>query len=216
MSTVALGDLVAQTSASTGEEAVRIIPGILWIVFAAAVVAIFYRPIRYELLPRLSTLKLPGGIELTLKERIDDAAQRQRVTVSEDDKGRIVRRLERLAPLLRAARILWVDDAPENNINEASILAAFGAMIDTARSTSEANEKLKRSHYDLVISDIQREGLTDAGVRFVRERRGVPWTILYAGDYDPAQGTPPFAFAITNRPHQLLHYVLDVLERERA
>ena len=105
----------------------RTIPSLLWIVFAGVVVAVFYRPIRYELLPRLSTLKLRGGIELTLKDRIQSAAQRQQVEVSEDDKTRIVRRLERLSALVRGASILWIDDKPENNVNEASILTAFGA-----------------------------------------------------------------------------------------
>jgi hypothetical protein len=30
------------------------------------------------------------------------------------------------------------------------------------------------------------------------------------------RGTPPGAFGITNRPDELIHLVLDVLERERV
>jgi hypothetical protein len=127
-------------TASTGEEAVRMIPSLLWIVFAGVALLAFYRPIRYELLPRLSSLKLPGGIELTLKDRIETAARLQKVQVSEDDKTRIVGRLERLAPLLRGASILWVDDRPENNINEASILSAFGAASWSLKSRSASTE----------------------------------------------------------------------------
>lgn len=122
----------------------------------------------------------------------------------------------RLAPLLRAASILWIDDRPENNINEASILSAFGAAIETAETTAEANEKLRKGDFDLVISDVRREGQSDAGLRFVKEHKGAPWTILYVGEFDPSLGTPPYAFGMTNRPHQLLHYVLDVLERQRG
>jgi CheY-like chemotaxis protein len=192
------------------------IPGLLWILLAAVAFGLFYRPIRNELLPRLSGLKLPGGIELTLKDRIEDAAERQKVDVSDDDKTCIVRRLERLAPLVRGAPILWIDDTPENNVNEMSILTAFGAKIETAKTSKEADEKLRKGHFEVLISDMEREGQKDAGQRFVEQRRGqsLPWTIFYVGRYDGARGTPPYAFAITNRPHELLHYVLDALERQ--
>ena len=204
-----------ETVMSAGEEAVRIIPSLLWIGFALAALILFYRPLRDEVLPRLSSLKLPGGISFELRERIQSAADRQGVTVSEDDKSRVVRRLERLAPALRGASILWVDDHPAHNAYEASVLEAFGAKITIARTTAEANGKL-REHFDVVISDVKREGKNDEGVRFVRETKGKPYTILYVGECDPTLGTPAYAFAITDRPHQLLHYVLDVVERVRS
>jgi CheY-like chemotaxis protein len=200
---------------SAGDEAVRIIPSLLWIAFAVAALILFYRPLRDEVLPRLSSLKLPGGISLELRERIQSAAKRQGVTVSEDDNSRIVRRLERLAPLVRGASILWVDENPANNASEASVLEAFGAKITTARTTEEAIKKL-REHFDVVISDVKRENKDDEGARFAREIKGKPYTILYLRNYDPTRDTPAYAFAITNRPNQLLHYVLDVLERERS
>jgi CheY-like chemotaxis protein len=202
--------------ASAEEEAIRLIPSLLWILFAAVALAVFYRPIRYELLPRLSSLKLPGGIELTLKNHIDDAAKQQGVQVSEDDKTRIVRRLERSQSVVRGASILWIDDTPQNNANESSILTTFGAQITTAKTSAEAEKQLKKGRFDLVISDIRREGEADKGLRFLEQHSKLPSTIFYVRDCDEARGTPPHAFAITNRPHQLLHYVLDALERGRG
>jgi CheY-like chemotaxis protein len=202
--------------AAAGDEAVRIIPSLLWIVFAAAALALFYKTIRDEVLPRLRTLKLPGGIELALFDRVTDAAEKQNVTISNQDKSRIVRRLERSSELLRGARILWVDDHPENNTDEAAILTAFGVRLQFASTTQEALNLLQGGRFDVVISDLERQGQPDEGIRFVEQTKGIPWTILYVGDYKPELGTPPYAFAITNRPHQLLHYVLDALERQRG
>jgi CheY-like chemotaxis protein len=202
--------------ASAGEEAVRIIPSLLWVAFAAVALALFYRPIRDEVVPRLTTLKLPGGIEVSLRERVTQAAEKQEVEVSEDDKSRIVRRLERSRSLLHGARILWVDDNPENNINEATILESFGSLIRFEKTTQEAINALAREQFDVVISDNERERQPKEGIRFVKEIEGRPWAILYVGDYSPDLGTPPYAFAITDEPHQLLHYVLDALERQRG
>ena len=83
---------------------------------------------------------------------------------------------------------------------------------------------LRQTHYDLVISDIAREGAADEGLRFLSAMRrpdnGRPTifrpTIFYVGLYDAAKGIPPYAFGITNSPDELLHYVMDVLERERS
>jgi hypothetical protein len=202
--------------ASATEQAVRIVPGLLWIAFAAAVVALFYRPIRDDLIPRLSTLKLPGGIELALFDRVSSAAEKQNVTISYEDKSRIVRRLERSSEVLRGARILWVDDHPENNSDEAAILSTFGVSIQFATTTQKALDLLSSERFDVVISDSEREGRQDEGIRFLDETKGVPWTILYIGDYKPELGTPRYAFGITDQPHQLLHYVLDALERQRG
>jgi hypothetical protein len=202
--------------ASASEEAVRIVPGLLWIAFAATALALFYKTIRNEVIPRLSTLKLPGGIELALFDRVTNAAQKQNVTISYEDRSRIVRRLERSSEVLRGARILWVDDHPENNSDEAAILSAFGVSIQFATTTREALNLLSSEQFDVAISDSEREGRQDEGIRFLDETKGVPWTILYVGDYKPEFGTPRYAFGITNRPHELLHYVLDALERQRG
>ena len=40
--------------------------------------------------------------------------------------------------------------------------------------------------------------------------------IFYVGSLDKEKGTPPGAFGITNRPDELTHCVLDVLERVRV
>jgi hypothetical protein len=207
---------MAAMIATIGEAIVQIIPGLLWVAFAAVVLAIFYKPIRDDLIPRLSTVTLPGGIELALFDRVTSAAEKQSVTISTEDKSRIVRRLERSSDVLRGARLLWVDDRPENNNDEAAILSTFGVAIEFTTTTQQALEFLSSQQFDVVISDMDHEGQPDAGIKLLDQTKGVPWTILYVGNYKPELGTPRYAFAITNRPHQLLHYVLDALERQRG
>jgi hypothetical protein len=39
--------------------------------------------------------------------------------------------------------------------------------------------------------------------------------IFYVGEPDPKKGTPVYAFGLTNRPDELVHLVLDILERKK-
>ena len=144
------------------------------------------------------------------------AKRRPGVNISEKDESRIVKRLERSADVLKGALILWVDDDPAGNLNEAQMLRPFGAWIEFATTSREGQELLSKGRFDVVISDIDRESRKDEGVRFVQQIGGKPPTILYVTKLDEELGTPAHAFAITNRPDQLLHYVLDVLDRERG
>ena len=38
---------------------------------------------------------------------------------------------------------------------------------------------------------------------------------MYIRRFDPTRGTPPLVFGITNRPDHLVHYIIDIAERER-
>ena len=99
------------------------------------------------------------------------------------------------------------------------ILRELNIRVDVTTSTAEALDALTKEPYDVVISDMRRGDVQDEGLRFLRESRvrGVHRpTIFSAGRYDPSQGTPPYAFGITNRVDELLNLVFDVLERVRG
>jgi hypothetical protein len=57
---------------------------------------------------------------------------------------------------LNGKSVLWVDDNPGNNRFEARALEALGMQVSAARDTDEALAELKRSRFDLVISDMSR------------------------------------------------------------
>jgi CheY-like chemotaxis protein len=94
----------------------------------------------------------------------------------------------------RAARVLWVDDRPANNEFERKLLRPHGIVFDSVVSTAEAIEQLVNETYDLVITDLGRQGSSDrsasAGAAFLDQpviRDGGPPVIVYAGNWALAQ-----------------------------
>jgi hypothetical protein len=127
-----------------------------------------------------------------------------------------LRRLRRVEGAVAGARILWLDNHPEWNSWEIACLEAAGARVRTVESTRAALALLADG-YDLVISDIDRGGnATEGIVALPLLHKAAPTTpvILYVGSLQPT-GLPAGAFGITNRPDELLHLVMDVLERAR-
>ena len=153
-----------------------------------------------------------------LRQALDKALAKNSSAVTETERTRLLRRADFAAELLRGAQVLWVDDHPNNNLNERQILRSYGVFIDLARSTEEALEMLQAIRYDLIVSDMGRQGIKDEGLRLLEtiQRSTQPRPLIFYTIYSPEMrqrtGT---AFAITNRPDQLLHYIIDVLERER-
>jgi CheY-like chemotaxis protein len=148
------------------------------------------------------------------------------VAVPEADRQRALDRANRERRVLEGAEILWVDDRPSNNRNEARMLRSFGAMITFACTTDEAIRALtlavqQSQPFHLILSDVGREiPVSDpkAGLTMVprlRDERFFQPVILYVGQLKPETGPPPGVCGITNRPDQLLHLVLDALSRVR-
>jgi CheY-like chemotaxis protein len=72
-------------------------------------------------------------------------------------RGAIVR-AARNAPAIVGARILWVDDHPDNNRLEEKVLNDIGIDVRRATSTKEALSLLPGLKPDLIISNIMRHG----------------------------------------------------------
>jgi CheY-like chemotaxis protein len=210
---------------STVQLIIWIIPNVLWVCFATALLVTFYRPLRYDVLPYLRGLKFAGVECLFVQEGIRAAvalAQKHpgwKVQVTSEQARLAMDRASRHQELLKGTRILWVDDVPENNRNEIKMLHQLQADIDTATSTGEALEKISSQSYELVVSDMKRGDDVEAGVimleQFQRQKIECP-VIFYVGDLDPGKGTPVHAFGLTNRPDELVHLVLDILERTKS
>jgi CheY-like chemotaxis protein len=129
-----------------------------------------------------------------------------------------LRRAQLVAPALRNARILWIDDTPKNNEWERLTLRHLGTHVTAVTRTETAIECLLAEGFDLIISDISRQGVPREGIEALpRVAAAGPGTavVFYVGRVDHASGVPPMAFGITNRPDELLHLVMDALERRR-
>lgn len=208
-------------------ELIKLIPAILWFLLVVILVILFYRPIRYELVPNLSGLKVMGVslsfLQESLNSAIDLAEKTYKkgnvdVTISEADKKRVLSRVQKHLDIFKNANILWIDDRPENNQNETKMFRQLNVDIQTALDSETAFKMIKKNKYDVILSDMARGDDNIAGLRFLEKYREhsdrVP-LIFYVGLPDPDKGVPPQAFGITYRPDELLHLVLDALERKK-
>lgn len=129
----------------------------------------------------------------------------------------VLRRAALVQEAIRDASILWIDDEPSGNSLERRCLNALGAHVHSVESSESAMKSLSVERYDVILSDIAREGSPTAGLDFLPELRArateVP-VIFYIGRMKD-RGAPTGAFGITSRPDELLHLCMDVLERRR-
>ncbi|MCL4708331.1 response regulator [bacterium] len=206
-------------------ELIKNLPAILWFLLVFVVVLLFYKPIRHELLPNLSGFKAMGVEFSFVKNSISAAiklaekSEQWKVTIPDEDEKRVLDRVKRHLPLFQDVRVLWIDDNPDSLRNERKMLERLQVDIDLALNDAEAPKFLRSGKYDLILSDIARGNDSTAGLKFLQEygktKKRVPF-IFYIGTLSPEKGVPPYAFGITNRPDELLHLMLDALERVKV
>jgi CheY-like chemotaxis protein len=128
-----------------------------------------------------------------------------------------LRRAEQVERVLRGARVLWVDDHPENNAWERELFRSLGVVIVPVESTRSALACLQAEPFDVVLSDIRRDGEPIDGIDGAMQiHSAVPSLpiVFYIRDFTHRRIPEP-ASGITNEPNELLHLVLDRLERAR-
>ena len=206
------------TAASDWVEVVQAVPGLLWVAFAVLVVVLFRRQIA-ELLPTIESVELPGIVKAKFNAALSTARQRESGPVPPDAASRLERRIARHKDLIRGSSALWVDDDHSLTRPEREALTALGMMVETATTNDEADRRLDKDGFDLVLSDQARANDKTAGSKLaelVRHKHpGLP-VILYVGRVKPELGLPPGVFGIADRPDELFHLVLDALERRRG
>ena len=112
-----------------------------------------------------------------------------------------------------------VNDIPAEMAHVIEILRDLGLDVQVETSSRRALRALSSDTYHVVISDMERDGVENEGISFLkqmRERSILIPLIFTVGRFNPALGTPPFAFGITNRVDECLNLVFDVLERTRG
>ncbi len=115
------------------------------------------------------------------------------------------------------ARVLWVDDHPQDNRYERQALEALGIRIDLSTSTDSALEMVAEAPYQMIISDMGRPPDSRAGYTLLdalrRQRAHVP-VVLYTGSAraaDVAQARAHGAAAQTASPRELIAIVTKTL-----
>lgn len=187
-------------------------PHVLWAAVAITVLFIIGPSRIRDAFAKVNKIGL-AGFEVEFKSEIDAAAKARKIDLPFQLRDRLARRLERRRDLIFGARILWIDDHPYNNTIEIGLLRNFGAIVDIAHSNQDANERLRSSVYDIVLSDIARDIEDEDGKDFVPKVKNAmlsPPLIFYVGKEQPL---PEGAFGLTVRFDELLHLILDALER---
>lgn len=202
-------------------QLIGLIPNILWVLLIAGIVAAFYRPLRNQILPRLGGVNAFGVQVTFIQQELDKVIAQQGPNVTNKERSLVLRRAQRMMTITQGAQILWVDDAPDNNVYLRGLLRSLGIFVDLAKNTFDAVSMAALTKYDVVISDMKRDGDSKAGIKLLAELQqrnldAYRWTVFYFSQYDPSRGVPTYAFGATNRPDELVHLVMDILERKRS
>ena len=195
---------------------IALLPHVFWALVLVGVLLWVGRDTVRELLRRVDKVSI-AGVELELRDDLEAAATARGQTIGNDALGKAARRLAASASLTRGARLLWVDDVPAGIVNESRLFEQAGIDITRALTSADAFARLDMNNYDLVLSDINREGNARAGILFadaLAGRPNAPPLIFYVGTAQ--RPCPVHAFGITDRPDELTHLVLDVLARWRS
>lgn len=204
---------------------IQLIPGLIWACLGVFIVAKLYHPFKEDVLPRLTGVQL-FGVKLDIRadevQKAVESVPLPEASYRPDVGATLVTRADRAAGILRGATIAWVDDNPANNLVERRLLSRLGIFVEPVARPGDvaALRSQDPAFWDLVISDAARPGDPDDGADATFSRlRGDGHTgpvIFYVGRVDPKRGTPAGAFGLTNRPDELLHLVIDALERSRG
>jgi CheY-like chemotaxis protein len=137
-----------------------------------------------------------------------------------------LRRARHARRVLEGSRVLWIDDRPERLAAEQRTLEALGASVARARDTLEVLERLHElqagatpGSFDVILSDIARHDSASAGTdELPLLKRAAPGTpvIFYVNRLTAGAERPAGSVGITDDPGELLHLILDVLERKRS
>lgn len=183
---------------------------------------LLYRRDISDAIRRLKSLATPAGnaeFAEAAGALLDEAAATTKTVVSAGSKRGVLRRLEHAADVLKGGRLLWVDDHPEGNASLIQLFRAAGMEVDTALSTAEALSRLRMRSYDVILSDNGRQQDPSAGISMLRDLDdlGIDTpVVLYTLGFDYQRGFPRRAFAVTEAPDEVVHYVIDLIERARV
>ncbi len=206
-------------------EIIKVTPSFLWVILAAVAFFLLYDLCIRHILPLMyadpataADVALPH-FERALADvlKVAEKNPQWHVQVGAEDKERLMRRIRRNRDVLQGSRVLLFDDRPDTLVNEIRMLQQLEIEVETVISVGEGLARLKAASFDLLVSDIARPDGQSNGIATLQSLHDyypdLP-AIFYIGNLNAQDGVPAGAFGITNRPDELLHLVLDILERQ--
>lgn len=156
-----------------------------------------------------------GNAKSELITKFDEILDIRHIKIDAYNKNILFSRISRLKINLTDYNLLWIDDRSERSKNDSGFLGKLGFNVIIANSSEEAFRYIEEKRIDIIISDIKRNGKKE-GLEFLknlRDRRITIPLIFYIEFLKEERGTPPYAFGITNDPKELVHLLLDIIER---
>jgi CheY-like chemotaxis protein len=222
-------------SLATGKLIVELLRVVIWPLIALFVLLYFGKSLR-QFVNSLGEFSFKAaGVEATAKRQqieaaaLLGAASASRATstagdqkIAGEDANDIARVVAeavtpRNARRLTDARVLWVDDRPENNVNERRALEILGIRFTLSTSSEDALEKIRLARFDAIVSDMSRPPDQTAGYTLLDELRKngdrTPF-IIYAGSDLPEhkiEARKHGALGSTNRAQELFQLVLSAI-----
>lgn len=140
------------------------IPQLILAISAVALLVVVAKPLRSLLLRPDVSVEVAGfKLSASGRARVVEKLGAAQAAKSEFGDGGATRDegdhlADAVEDLGRPARILWIDDAPSNNLLEHAALDRARAAVDLAIDWDQAETKLRLfGPYDLIISDMQRD-----------------------------------------------------------
>ena len=150
-----------------------------------------------------------------LQLKLDEILKLRHKKIDSFSRNVLFSRISRLQINLSDFNLLWIDDRPERSKNDRDFLQNLGFNIIVADSSEEASEYIESKKIDIILSDIKRNGKKE-GLEFLTRLKDqgikIP-LIFYLEFFNEEKGVPPYAFGITNDPKELIHLLLDIIER---
>jgi hypothetical protein len=151
-------------------------------------------------------------------KELDASITRKQMQLSDAQKNALFTRMAAVKDRKTPIKAIWFDDdfgAPE--LSEMRLIRALNVQLDRVYDENLVEKMMAETPYDLIISDMKRGGDPKAGIAFlqklVAENKRIPM-IFYLIAHTESRGTPPYAFGITNNPSELVHLVMDIIERK--
>lgn len=151
-------------------------------------------------------------------KELDASISRKQMQLSDAQKNALFTRMAAVKDRKTPIKALWFDDdfgAPE--LSEMRLIRALNVQLDRVFEENLVEKMIAETPYDLIISDMKRGENGKAGIEFLQKlvanNMRLPM-IFYVVKMHEERGTPPYAFGITNSPSELVHLVMDVIERK--
>ena len=119
------------------------------------------------------------------------------------------------------ARVLWVDDNPDNNLYETVALERLGRVVTKATSTKAGLRYLSELDFALVITDLGRRDDAKGGITLIKRMQQLSSTLpvvvyTFNADQHRDEVMDAGAKAVVDTPGQLLRHVDDLLASSTA